>query len=135
LRLAKTMRSGYVNGLPVVEVLNLTEGVMEHQPFKDKISKIKDLVIAGAPLYEAFKEADTDPLLWRTISIGTETGNLDNSLARYIDITQEEFNRFLDTLTAAVEPFALIFVGALVGFIVISLYLPMFEMIPALLGG
>ena len=135
LRLAKTMRSGYVNGLPVVEVLNLTEGVMEHQLFKDKISKIKELVIAGAPLYEAFKEADTDPLLWRTISIGTETGNLDNSLARYIDITQEEFNRFLDTLTAAVEPFALIFVGALVGFIVISLYLPMFEMIPALLGG
>jgi len=135
LRLAKTMRSGYVNGLPVVEVLNLTEGVMEHQLFKDKISKIKEQVIAGAPLYEAFKEADTDPLLWRTISIGTETGNLDNSLARYIDITQEEFNRFLDTLTAAVEPFALIFVGALVGFIVISLYLPMFEMIPALLGG
>lgn len=135
LRLAKTMRSGYVNGLPVVEVLNLTEGVMEHQLFKDKISKIKELVIAGAPLYEAFKEADTDPLLWRTISIGTETGNLDNSLARYIDIAQEEFNRFLDTLTAAVEPFALIFVGALVGFIVISLYLPMFEMIPALLGG
>ena len=135
LRLAKTMRSGYVNALPVVEVLNLTEGVMEHQLFKDKISKIKELVIAGAPLYEAFKEADTDPLLWRTISIGTETGNLDNSLARYIDITQEEFNRFLDTLTAAVEPFALIFVGALVGFIVISLYLPMFEMIPALLGG
>lgn len=135
LRLAKTMRSGYVNGLPVVEVLNLTEGVMEHQLFKDKISKIKELVIAGAPLYEAFKKADTDPLLWRTISIGTETGNLDNSLARYIDITQEEFNRFLDTLTAAVEPFALIFVGALVGFIVISLYLPMFEMIPALLGG
>jgi len=135
LRLAKTMRSGYVNGLPVVEVLNLTEGVMEHQLFKDTISKIKELVIAGAPLYEAFKEADTDPLLWRTISIGTETGNLDNSLARYIDITQEEFNRFLDTLTAAVEPFALIFVGALVGFIVISLYLPMFEMIPSLLGG
>ncbi len=135
LRLAKTLRSGYVNGLPVVEVLNLTEGVMEHQLFKDKIAKIKEQVIAGAPLYEAFKEADTDPLLWRTISIGTETGNLDNSLARYIDITQEEFNRFLDTLTAAVEPFALIFVGALVGFIVISLYLPMFEMIPALLGG
>ncbi len=135
LRLAKTLRSGYVNGLPVVEVLNLTEGVMEHQLFKDEIAKIKEQVIAGAPLYEAFKEADTDPLLWRTISIGTETGNLDNSLARYIDITQEEFNRFLDTLTAAVEPFALIFVGALVGFIVISLYLPMFEMIPALLGG
>ena len=134
LRLAKTMRSGYVNGLPVVEVLNLTEGVMEHQLFKDKIARIKELVVAGAPLHEAFKQADTDPLLWRTISIGTETGNLDNSLARYIDITQEEFNRFLDTLTAAVEPFALIFVGALVGFIVISLYLPMFDMIPTLLG-
>jgi type II secretory pathway component PulF len=86
------------------------------------------------PLHEAFKQADTDPLLWRTIAIGTEAGSLDNSLARYIDITQEEFSRFLDTLTAAVEPFALIFVGCLVGFIVISLYLPMFDMIPALMG-
>jgi len=134
LRLAKTMRSGYVNGLPMVEVLNLAEVVMEHQLYKDKIAKAKELVVAGVPLHEAFKAAGTDALLWRTIAIGTETGNLDNSLGHYIEITQDEFNRFLDTLTAAIEPFALIFVGVLVGFIVISLYLPMFEMIPTLLG-
>jgi len=133
LRLSKTLRSAYVNGLPVVDVLNLTMGVMSHQIYKDKIKSARDMVIAGMPLHEAFKVNGFDSLLWRTIALGEESGRLEESLTRYIGVVEDEFNAYLGTLTAAVEPFALIFVGVVVGFIVLSLYLPMFDMIPTLL--
>jgi len=132
LRLSKTLRSAYVK-LPVVDVLNLTMGVMSHQIYKDKIKSARDMVIAGMPLHEAFKVNGFDSLLWRTIALGEESGRLEESLTRYIGVVEDEFNAYLGTLTAAVEPFALIFVGVVVGFIVLSLYLPMFDMIPTLL--
>jgi len=82
------------------------------------------MVIAGMPLHEAFKVNGFDSLLWRTIALGEESGRLEESLTRYIGVVEDEFNAYLGTLTAAVEPFALIFVGVVVGFIVLSLYLP-----------
>jgi type II secretory pathway component PulF len=134
LRLSKTLRSAYVNGLPVVDVLNLTMGVMSHQIYKDKIKSARDMIIGGMPLHEAFRLNGFDSLLWRSIALGEESGRLEESLTRYIGVVEDEFNAYLGTLTAAVEPFALIFVGVVVGFIVLSLYLPMFDMIPTLLG-
>jgi len=79
LRLSKTLRSAYVNGLPVVDVLNLTMGVMSHQIYKDKIKSARDMVIAGMPLHEAFKVNGFDSLLWRTIALGEESGRLEES--------------------------------------------------------
>ena len=68
------------------------------------------------------------PMVCQMISVGESTGALDAMLQKIADFYEEEVDQAVDNLTALIEPFMLVFLGVVIGGLVISMYLPVFKM-------
>ena len=90
---------------------------------------VKESVRCGEPIAKPLmRVAVFPPMVTHMISIGEETGALDAMLNKIADFYEDEVDAAVKSLTSIIEPIMMMFVGGLVGLIVISMYLPMFNM-------
>ena len=92
------------------------------------MERINDRVVTGTDLSELFAEESTFPLeLSQLNKVGESTGNMDEMLASIARYYQEEFETVVSGLTTIIEPIMIVFVGGMIGVMVVALYLPIFS--------
>ncbi len=132
-RVTRTLATLLSGGVPMLESLKITSSTAGNVIIEDQIMRARSLVAEGTSLTDAFKEVGHFPfMLIQMIGVGEATGTLDEMLTKLADFYDEEVEASVANLLAVMEPVLLIFVGAMVGTIVISMYLPIFSLIQQL---
>ena len=118
-----------VSGLSIIKALELTAESLENTVFKDVVLSARTEVEKGGPIAIPIARSEYFPLLVSSMmSVGEETGELDAVLNKVADYYKEEVNTATSNLSSALEPIFLVIMGLAVGFIALSVYLPMFQL-------
>ena len=132
-RVTRTLATLLSGGVPMLESLKITSSTAGNVIIEDQIMRARSLVAEGTSLTDAFKEVGHFPfMLIQMIGVGEATGTLDEMLTKLADFYDEEVEASVANLLAVMEPVLLIFVGGMVGTIVVSMYLPIFSLIQQL---
>jgi type IV pilus assembly protein PilC len=132
-RVTRTLSTLLSGGVPMLESLKITSTTSGNVIIEDKIMHSRSLVAEGTSLTDAFKEVGGFPfMLIQMIGVGEATGTLDEMLSKLADFYDEEVEATVANLLSVLEPILLIFVGGMVGMIVVSMYLPIFSLIQQL---
>ncbi|MCK4932470.1 MAG: type II secretion system F family protein [Candidatus Aminicenantes bacterium] len=132
-RVTRTLSTLLSGGVPMLESLKITSTTAGNVIIEDRIMRARSLVAEGTSLTDAFKEVGYFPfMLIQMIGVGEATGTLDEMLSKLADFYDEEVEATVANLLAIMEPVLLIFVGGMVGTIVVSMYLPIFSLIQQL---
>ncbi|WP_069681092.1 type II secretion system F family protein [Clostridium taeniosporum] len=127
-RFTRTLSTLLSSGLPLVQALDIVMGVIDNKIAKDAIAKVKELVVKGETLNSSLKETGVFPqMLYSMIKIGEETGALDDILNKTADFYDEELETTIQTTVSLMEPALIVIMGLVIGFIIISIMIPMFD--------
>ncbi|MDI5932710.1 type II secretion system F family protein [Halomonas kalidii] len=128
-RYSRTLATTFGAGVPLVEALNTAAGASGNKVYERAVEQIREDVSSGQQLHFAMRLTEQfPPLAVQMVGIGEEAGSLDAMLNRVADYYEEEVDNKVDTLTSLLEPFIIVVLGVLVGGLVISMYLPIFEL-------
>ena len=128
-RVTRTLSTLLSGGVPMLESLEITSATSGNVIIENNIMKSRALVAEGKSLTDAFKEVGQLPfMLIQMVGVGEATGTLDEMLAKLATFYDEEVETSVGALLSVLEPVLLIFVGLMVGTIVVSMYLPIFEL-------
>jgi type IV pilus assembly protein PilC len=130
-RFTSTLGSLMAGGIPVVESLNIVADTASNILFKEELLEVAKQVSNGVPISKALEPSPYYPLLVKQmIAVGEETGELDKILQKLAGFYEEEIDNMTKNLTSIIEPVLLIVIGVAVGFLVISIILPLYNMQP-----
>lgn len=128
-RYARTLATTFGAGVPLVEALTTAAGATGNRVYEKAVINARDDVSGGLQLHVAMRLSEQfPPLAIQMVGIGEEAGALDAMLDRIAEYYEEEVNTLVDNLTTLLEPFILVLLGGMVGFLVISMYLPIFAL-------
>ena len=126
-RFARTLSTTFAAGVPLVDALNSTAGASGNSVYAKAIRQIRDDVTTGTTLYNAIKSTGLFPtMLMQMVSIGEESGSLDDMLSKVATHYEEAVDNAVDNLSALIEPIIMSVLGVLVGGLLIAMYLPIF---------
>ncbi len=127
-RFTSEMSTLVESGVPILYSLEISERSVNNLVLGEVIHKIKEDVRQGKPLGESLGKSNFfDPMVVQMINIGEEIGELSNMFKRLNTFYQEYLENFLTRFTAMFEPAMLVFMGGIIGIMVIGLFLPIFE--------
>jgi len=127
-RISSTMYILLDSGLPVVYALEVTADSMGNTFFKKIMLRIKSRVREGVPLSEELKKVEVFPILLSEMArIGEETGTMSEVFQKVSTFYQKDMTTRVERIIAAFEPLMIIFIGAVIGGIVLALFLPLFK--------
>lgn len=128
-RFTRTLGTLITSGVPIIDALGITARTAGNKIVElsvlDIIDKIKEGQTIAAPLSE---KKVFPPMVVQMISIGEATGALDAMLGKIADFYDEEVDAAVSALTSLMEPMLMVFLGGVIGFIVVAMYLPIFKM-------
>lgn len=132
-RMARTLSTLLGSGIPLIEALEITSGIMTNVYFMEALDDAKDDVAMGNPLSETLQRcAVFPPLVYHMIGIGEETGDIEGMLAKLAGYYEDEVEQATAQVMAALEPMIIILLAGLVGTIILSVIMPMATMYGAL---
>ena len=121
------------SAIPIVEALNIVAGVMQNKAYRDAANRAAAAVEKGNTLSDYIKsDAVFPPLLGQMISVGEETGQLDEVLDRVANYLEGEVDHSVKGLSAALEPVILLMLGGMVGFLIVSIITPIYKITSAI---
>ncbi|MFH1491726.1 MAG: type II secretion system F family protein [Candidatus Omnitrophota bacterium] len=117
------------SGVPILYGLEITQQSMENSLMEEAVGEIKDSVRAGQPLHTPMEESGLfSPMVSQLIAIGEEIGELPKMCKQIAIYYQNYIKTFVTRFTAMLEPLMIVFMGIIVGVMVIAMYLPIFQM-------
>ena len=123
-------------GVPVIEALDITAASTRNDVIRDAIQVAKRGVFSGEPLSKLLGEIDAFPSTFsQLISVGEQTGNMTEMLETISSYYEEEFDTSVEKLSQMMEPLMIVFLGGVIGFILVAMYLPIFKMGQVVTGG
>ncbi len=125
-----TLGSLLKGGIPMLKSLEMTKGVLNHTVFNKVIDMAIGDVIGGASLSASIKKSEAliPPVVCHIITVGEKGGNLSDMLLKVSETYRQEFEFGIKRGLSLLEPLMILFMGIVVGFIVIAILLPMFEL-------
>ena len=128
-RFARTLAVTFKAGVPLVEALDTVAGATGNTVYEKAVFRVRDDVAVGYPLNMSMKQVNLFPhMVIQMTAIGEEAGALDAMLFKVAEYYEQEVNNAVDALSSLIEPFIMIFIGAVVGAMVIGMYLPIFKL-------
>ncbi len=128
-RFARGLSTVLGAGLSIASSIDVVSAVLENKYAYAKLKTVKERMLVGDTLSDAIKESQLfPPMLGSMIKIGEEAGELDNILSKTADFYDEELERTIEAFTTILDPIMLVIMGVAVGFLIISILTPMFEM-------
>ncbi|PJK00498.1 type II secretory pathway protein [Lysobacteraceae bacterium NML91-0213] len=128
-RFSRTLATTFKAGVPLVEALESVAGATGNMVYEKATWQIRDDVSVGYPMNMAMKQVNLFPhMVVQMTAIGEEAGALDTMLFKVADFYEEEVNNAVDALSSLIEPMIMIFIGVVVGGMVIGMYLPIFKL-------
>ena len=128
-RFARTLAVTFKAGVPLVEALDTVAGATGNIVYEQAVNRIRDDVSVGYPVNMAMKQVNLFPhMVVQMTSIGEEAGALDTMLFKVAEFYEQEVNNAVDALSSLIEPMIMVFLGVVVGGMVIGMYLPIFKL-------
>jgi type IV pilus assembly protein PilC len=127
-RWSRTFSALYGAGVPIMHAIEVTGQTAGNAVVDKAMAAVIDSVKSGGSIAAPLKDAPIfPPMVAQMIAIGEETGNLDTMLSKVADFYEDEVAAAIKALTSILEPVMIVLVGAIVGFIVVAMYMPMFK--------
>src|SRR6516162_1037125 len=134
-RFTRTLGTLISSGVPILEGLDITARSSGNAVIEKAIHQTRKAVEAGRSLVDPLKETDVFPgMVTQMIGVGEQTGAMDAMLQKIADFYEDEVDAAVKDLLTALEPMMILFLGIVVGGIVVSMYLPLFSLIGKLAG-
>lgn len=128
----RTMSSLLQSGIPVLKALELAGDVAGNEKLKRGFLMMRDAVTMGAPINTVMKEKKLfPPMVCHMVAVGEETGRTDEMLAKVADWYEAELSETIKRLSSILEPALVVFVGVIVGVMVLAIFLPILTAIQA----
>lgn len=128
-RFARTLAVTFKAGVPLVEALDNVAGATGNAVYEKAVYRIRDDVAVGYPVNMAMKQVNLFPhMVIQMAAIGEEAGALDAMLFKVAEYYEQEVNNAVDALSSLLEPVIMVFIGVVVGAMVIAMYLPIFKL-------
>ena len=129
-KFCRTLGTLIRSGVNILYALEITAKTAGNAVIESAVLKTRASIQAGESLTKPLIEADVfPPMVTRMIDVGERTGALEGMLVKIADFYEDQVNAMVAGLTSLIEPLLIVFLGLIVGFIVISMFLPMFKMI------
>jgi type IV pilus assembly protein PilC len=134
-RFTRTLGTLISSGVPILEGLDITARTSGNAVVEKAIAQTRKAVEAGRSLVDPLKETNVFPgMVTQMIGVGEQTGAMDAMLQKIADFYEDEVDAAVKDLLTAIEPIMIVFLGVVVGGVVISMYLPLFSLIAKLAG-
>jgi type IV pilus assembly protein PilC len=128
-RWTRTLSTMFAAGVPLVEALDSVGGAAGNSVYLKATEKIQQEVSTGTSLTAAMSNANLFPsMVLQMCSIGEESGSIDHMLGKAADFYEAEVDDMVAGLSSLMEPFIIVFLGVLIGGIVVAMYLPIFKL-------
>ncbi len=129
-RFTRTLSALISGGVPILDALRITAKTAGNRIVEMAVMESRERVAAGQTLAEPLRNSKVFPaMVIQMVSVGEQTGALDNMLSKVADYYEDEVDVAVSGLTALLEPIMIVFLGIVVGGIVISMYLPIFQVV------
>lgn len=128
-RFCRTTSTMFAAGVPLVEALDSVAGATGNVVYSNAVHEIREDVATGQSLQLSMKQQTLFPhMVIQMISIGEESGALDDMLSKVADFYEEEVDNAVDALSSLLEPLIMVFLGTVIGGLVIAMYMPIFQL-------
>ncbi len=128
-RFSRTLAVTFRAGVPLVEALDIVAGATGNSVYEKSVLRMRDDVSVGYPVNVAMKQTNLFPhMVIQMTGIGEEAGALDAMLFKVAEYFEQEVNNAVDALSSLMEPLIMVFIGTIVGGMVIGMYLPIFKL-------
>jgi type IV pilus assembly protein PilC len=129
-RFSRTLGTLISSGVPILDALDITARASGNRIIHDAVKRSVLSIAEGETITQPLKQCGVfPPMVTQMISVGEKTGGLDDMLAKIADFYDEEVDAAVAALTSIIEPVIIVLMGVVIGGILISMYLPMFEII------
>jgi type IV pilus assembly protein PilC len=129
-RFTRTLGTLIASGVPILEGLDITARTAGNAVVERALQQVRKSLEEGKSLTEPLKDSEVFPgMVTQMISVGEQTGAMDAMLSKIADFYEEEVDAAVKDLLTALEPIMIVFLGVVVGGVVISMYLPLFTLI------
>ncbi len=134
-RFCRTTATMFTAGVPLVEALESVAGATGSIVYEDAVMQMREDVATGQSLQLSMRQQKIFPhMVIQMVTIGEESGALDEMLSKVADFFEEEVDNAVDALSSLLEPLIMVILGTIVGGLVVALYLPIFQMGAAMKG-
>ncbi len=134
-KFTRTLGTMLSSGVPILEAMDIVAKTSGNKVIEKAILETKASVAEGKSITEPLMHSDVfPPMVVQMISVGESTGALDAMLGKIADYYDEEVDAAVEALTSMLEPFMMVFLGVVIGGLVISMYLPIFKMASVVAG-
>ncbi len=128
-RWTRTLSTMFAAGVPLVEALDSVGGAAGNVVYKNATRQIQSDVSTGTSLTVAMQNALVFPtMVVQMVSIGEESGQLDSMLSKVADFFEQEVDDAVAGLSQLLEPIIMVFLGVVIGGLVVAMYLPIFKL-------
>jgi type IV pilus assembly protein PilC len=132
-RWSRTLSALVTAGVPLLQALDITAKTAGNRVIENAMGDVIESVKRGGTIADPLKSISVFPsMVTHMVGVGEETGALDQMLTKIADFYEDQVNAAVKSLTSILEPLMLVVVGGVVGFIVISMYLPLFKVYDAI---
>lgn len=127
-KFARTLGTLIKSGVPIMDALETVAKTSGNLVIEKAVFNARDSVREGKTLTQPLKESKVfPPMVTQMINVGEETGALDTMLNKIADFYEDEVDAAVEGLTSIIEPILIVFLGVTIGFIVVAMFMPMFE--------
>ncbi len=128
-KFTRTLSTMLGAGVPILEALQVVAKTAGNKVIEQAVFRVGDSIAEGRPIAEPLEESGVFPnMVVQMINVGESVGALDAMLEKIADFYDEEVDQAVDNLTAMIEPFMMVFLGGMIGGIVVAMYLPIFKL-------
>jgi len=128
-KFTRTLSTMMSSGVPILEGLNIVSKTAGNKVVEAALIKVRQSISEGKTIAEPLQETDIFPsMVVQMIAVGEATGALDQMLSKIADFYDEEVDAAVEAMTALLEPFMMVFLGGVVGGMIVAMYLPIFQM-------
>ncbi len=129
-RFSRTLGTLITSGVPILDALDITARTSGNQVIHDAIKKSVLSIAEGETITQPLKNSGVfPPMVIQMIGVGEKTGGLDEMLSKIGDFYDEEVDAAVSALTSIIEPVIIVFMGVVIGGILVAMYLPMFDIV------
>jgi type IV pilus assembly protein PilC len=127
-RFTRTLGTMLASGVPILDGLDIVASTSGNMVVEKALRKARDAISEGRPVADPLQETKVFPtMVTQMIAVGEATGALDAMLGKIADFYDEEVDTAVEALTSLLEPMLIIFLGVTIGFLLVAMYLPIFQ--------
>lgn len=129
-RFCRTLGTLLSSGVPIMQSLEIVGKASGNEVIADTVAKVRDSIREGESIAAPLGASGMfPPMVTQMVAVGEETGNLDAMLGKIADFYDTEVDYMLSSLTSMLEPIMIVGMGGIVGFIVVSVFLPLYQLV------